>query len=283
MNDFLMKTLIEFLKWFKDGGINIIIVLFLTWLLTRYLDGIIDRIIRRLVPRGAFVSAEEERMREDTLIDIIQNFLRICLWIISGLAILYYLGVPMTPLLAGAGVFGVAIGLGSQSLVKDVINGLFIIVENQFRLGDIVSIGSHKGAVEGMTLRTTKLRALDGTLHYIPNAEIKVASNHSRDYSMIDMTMDVAYNTNIQDAETLINRIGEELANDLAFSDLILETPQFLRVQNLADFSVQLRILGKVLPKQKFIIEGELRKRLKEAFDKEGIEIPYPTHVIHNK
>ncbi len=273
----------KLLGWLGNQGLSILMVILVTLVVLRYMDGILDRLIRKMVPASSFKSKAEERKREDTLIKISQNFLRIILWIISSLGILYYLGVPIAPLITGAGIFGVAIGFGSQSLVKDVINGLFIILENQFRLGDVVSVGSFKGTVEGMTLRVTTLRAIDGTLHYIPNAEIKTASNYSKDYSKVDMIMDVAYDTDIDAAADIMNMVSAELAEEEAYREHIIEKPEFLRVQELADFSLRLRIVGKVLPGEQYAIEGELKKRFKEAFDRAGIEIPYPTQVIHSK
>lgn len=268
--------------WVEMHSIIILIILFGTWVLSKFMNTIIVRIVRRAIPRGSFVSEEEEKKREDTLIKISQNFFSIFIWVAAFFGVLHEVGVPIAPLVTSAGIVGVAIGFGSQSLVKDIITGLFIIAENQFRIGDFISIGAYSGTVEDMTLRVTKLRQMDGTIHYIPNGEIKVASNKSKDYSMVDFKIGVGYNTNLDKLETIINKVGETLAHDPKFGVFIIKPPHFLRVDDFLDYSISIHISGKVFPKKQYLINGEMRKRLKKIFDQEGIEIPYPTRVIHN-
>lgn len=277
------KTLLGLQTWLLDHGIAILGILFVTWLISRFIKVIVTKIVRKMIPRASFVSVEEEKKREDTLIKISQNFFGIFIWIAALLGILHKIGVPVAPLVTGAGILGVAIGFGSQSLVKDVITGLFIIAENQFRIGDVISIGEFTGAVEDMTLRITKLRQLDGTIHYIPNGEIKVASNKSKDYSMVDLKIDVGYDTKIDNLELVINEVGEKLYKDDNFKDDIIDAPRFLRIDNFTDYAITARILAKVYPKKQYRIAGELRRRLKKAFEQHDIEIPYPTRIIYNK
>ena len=270
------------LLWLLNHGVEVILVVVVTWIISRFLNVIVTRVVRRLVPKASFALESEEKKREDTLISIIQGFFSIFIWIGALFFILDRLGIPVVPLLTGAGILGVAIGFGSQSLVRDVITGIFIIAENQFRIGDVIAVGSYIGTVEGMTLRVTKLRQIDGTIHYIPNGEIKVASNKSKDYSMVDLKVNVGYDTKIDHLEEVINEVGESLAKDPEFMDHIIEPPQFLRIDDLSDYAITARILGKVYPKQQYLIAGELRKRLKKVFEKHDIDIPYPTSVIHN-
>lgn len=274
---------IDIVNWFQDKGLIILFVFIGTWILSKFINKLITRVIRKVVPRGFFVSEMEEKKRENTLINITQNFLGIFIWIVAFLVALHIAGVPIAPLLTGAGILGVAIGFGSQSLVKDLINGLFIIVENQFRIGDVVHVDhDHYGTVEGMTLRVTRLRQLDGTIHYVPNGEIKIASNKSKDYSMVDLKINVGYNTKIDHLKEVIDEVGEELMNDPEFSQHIIEQPKFLRIDDLSDYAITARILAKVYPKEQYLISGELRKRLKKAFEEKEIDIPYPTRVIYN-
>ena len=282
MNETLMNILEKIILWSSEHALSILLIILVTWLVLRFMIVVISRLIKKLVPRGSFVSDEEEKKREDTLIKITQNFLSIFVWIVALFAVLSEFGVPIAPLITGAGILGVAIGFGSQSLVKDVITGLFIIAENQFRIGDVVSIGSHTGTVEGMTLRVTKLRQLDGTIHYIPNGEIKVASNKSKDYSMVDLKIDVGYNTKIDHLENVVNEVGESLANDPDFGKYIIDSPKFLRIDDFSDYAIKARILGKVFPKKQYLVAGELRKRLKNVFEEKDIDIPYPTRVVYN-
>jgi small conductance mechanosensitive channel len=268
--------------WGKEHGLLVIGILIGTWILSKFMNTIITRLVRKVIPKGSFVSESEELKREDTLINISQGFFSIFIWVAAFLAILDTLGVPIAPLITGAGIIGVAVGFGSQSLVKDFITGLFIIAENQFRIGDVIAVGSYHGVVEGMTLRVTKLRQLDGTIHYIPNGEIKVASNKSKDYSTVDLKIGVGYETKIDDLENIINRVGKDLFADQEFSESMIEAPYFLRIDELSDYAVTVRILGKVQPKKQYLIAGELRKRLKRAFEAHDIDIPYPTRVIYN-
>ena len=269
-------------NWFIANGIQVVLVIVVTYILSHFLKVIITRIVRRLVPRTAYTFESEEKKREDTLISTINGFLSIIIWIGALIFILEKMGVPVAPLLTGAGILGVAVGFGSQSLVKDMINGIFIIVENQFRIGDVITVGDYTGTVEGMTLRVTRLRQINGTIHYIPNGEIKVASNESKDYSMVDLKVNVGYGTKIDHLEKVINDVGQTLMDDPDFSEHMIEAPQFLRIDDLSDYSITARILAKVYPKHQYLVAGELRKRLKLAFEAHDIDIPYPTRVIHN-
>ncbi|MAQ77417.1 potassium transporter KefA [Candidatus Campbellbacteria bacterium] len=268
--------------WLVENALIVLLVFIVTWVVSHFMNSIITRIVRRMIPRGSFISPEEEKKREDTLIKISQNFFGILIWIAAFLVLLDSLGVPIAPLLTGAGILGVALGFGSQSLVKDIINGLFIIAENQFRIGDVVQVGEHYGTVEGMTLRVTKLRQLNGTVHYIPNGEIKVASNKSMDYSMVDIIVDVGYNTKVEHLKEVIDSVGQELYDDPEFNHHIIEAPHFLRIDDFSDNAIKARILGKVYPKQQYLVAGEMRKRLKKAFEQHKIEIPYQTRVVYN-
>jgi small conductance mechanosensitive channel len=257
MNSSMENISIDIVNWFQDQGPIILFVFIGTWVISKFINKLITRVIRKVVPRGFFVSEMEEKKRENTLINITQNFLGIFIWIVAFLVALHIAGVPIAPLLTGAGILGVAIGFGSQSLVKDLINGLFIIVENQFRIGDVVYVDhDHYGTVEGMTLRVTRLRQLDGTIHYVPNGEIKIASNKSKDYSMVDLKINVGYNTKIDHLKEVIDEVGEELMNDPEFSQHIIEQPKFLRIDDLSDYAITARILAKVYPKEQYLISG---------------------------
>lgn len=280
MNRF-SETLDVVIQWLINNGVEVLVVIAVTYILSHFLRAIISRVVRKLVPRGSFDLETEEIKRENTLISIIHGFLGIIIWIGALFFILEKFGVPVAPLLTGAGILGVAVGFGSQSLVKDIINGMFIIVENQFRIGDVISVGEYTGTVEGMTLRTTRLRQLNGTIHYIPNGEIKVASNESKDFSMVDLKVGVGYETKIDHLEEIINQVGQELAHDPDYMEHIIEAPHFLRIEDLSDYSITARILAKVYPKHQYYIAGELRKRLKLAFEAHDIDIPYPTRIVH--
>lgn len=282
MNEKITELLNFLIIWGKENGLIILLIILGTWVLLKFINGFIARIIRRAVPSGAFATEYAEKKREDTLINIIQGFFHIFIWIASILAILQVVGVPVAPILAGAGILGVAVGFGSQSLVKDVINGLFIIAENQFRIGDIIEIAGKTGVVEGMTLRVTRLRDMNGAIHYVPNSQIDVASNSSMDYSMVNIVIGVGYSSDLNNVRAVINKVGEEMLNDPELGPKIIEAPYFLRVDELNSSSVDIRILAKVQPKEQFFVAGELRKRLKEIFDEKNIDIPFPTRTLIN-
>jgi len=275
---------IMLVDWVQDHALAVVGILLGTWILSRFMYGITSRIIRKTIRRGSFVSEIEEAKREDTLIKISFNFFKIFIWIAAILMILDRLGIPIGPLLTGAGILGVAIGFGSQSLVKDIITGLFIIAENQFRIGDFIVVNDkYSGTVEDMTLRVTKLRQIDGTIHYVPNGEVVVASNKSKDYSKVDLKIGVGYHTDFDHLEALINQVGNELAKDEKFAEYIIDPPQFLRIDDFGDYAIHIHISGKVQPKKQYLINGEMRRRLKKIFDEHDIEIPYPTKVSISK
>jgi small conductance mechanosensitive channel len=193
------------------------------------------------------------------------------------------LGINIAPVLAGVGIIGIAIGFGAQSLVKDIIAGLFILVENQYRKGDVVKIADVSGLVEDISLRRTVLRDMDGVVHVVPNGEIRVASNLTKEWSRVNMNISVSYNTDLNHAIAVINRVGEELAKDPQWAPFILTPPKALRIDNLGDSGIEIKILGDTKPTKQWDVMGELRLRLKKAFDLEGIEIPFPTHIIYTK
>ncbi len=243
---------------------------------------IVARLVRRAIRPDAYKTVAEERQREDTLISVIGATIRVGLWIIGGLLLLGVLGVNIAPLLAGAGVLGVALGFGAQSLVKDFLSGLFILVENQYRVGDVINInGVISGQVKHVSLRETALRDLDGVVHHVPNGFIDYASNMTMEYANVNLDIGVGYNTDLDELELIINRVGSELAADENWKEKILEAPQLLRVDAFGESAIVVKITGATAPMKQWAVTGELRKRLKKAFDKAGIEIPFPQRVVH--
>jgi len=195
--------------------------------------------------------------------------------------ILSELDIPIGPILAGFGIAGIAVGFGAQYLIRDLIAGVFILLENQYRVGDVARIADIAGLVEEVNLRKTVLRDLDGIVHHVPNGEIKVASNFTRKFSRVNLNISVAYDTDLDHAISVINRVGQELAADENWGKLIKSAPQALRVDNLGDSGIDIKILGDVKPIQQWAVMGELRLRLKKAFDAEGIEIPWPHTKVY--
>ncbi|HET6380479.1 MAG TPA: mechanosensitive ion channel family protein [candidate division Zixibacteria bacterium] len=200
--------------------------------------------------------------------------------IVATLMVLDQFEVSIGPAIAGLGVAGIAVGLGAQTLVKDWLAGIFIVIENQYSVGDVVQIAGVDGVVEDFSLRRTVLRNLDGTVHSVPNGHITVASNMTRGWARVNLDISVAYDTDIDRATEVINRVGRDLADDPEWRERLIEAPSVQRVNALSDSSVQLKILGQVRPAQQWAVAGELRKRILAAFASEGIEIPYPHQVL---
>jgi small conductance mechanosensitive channel len=196
--------------------------------------------------------------------------------------ILEEIGVPIGPLLASAGIIGLAFGFGGQYLVRDVISGFFIILENQYRIGDVVNLDGTGGLVEDISLRITTLRDMDGTVHHVPHGDIKRVSNLSKNFSRINLNIGVSYNSRVDHVIETVNRIGKDLAEDPEWKDSILTPPQFLRVENLGESEIVIKITGDTQVLKQWAVTGELRKRILITFRDEGIEIPFPQRVIHS-
>ena len=202
--------------------------------------------------------------------------------IITGLfMILTKLAVPVGPVLAGFGVVGIAVGFGAQHLIRDLISGIFVIAENQYRTGDVVTIAGTSGLVEDINLRRTILRDLEGTVHIIPNGEISVSSNRTKNYSRVVLDIGVAYKENLERVIMILNQIGNELSADPVFGLNIIKAPQVLRIQSFDDSCITIRVLGDCKPMKQWLLRSELIRRIKARFDIEGIEIPFPHQTLY--
>lgn len=269
--------------WIKTDGLEIAVILGLSWLAIRFGNIFIRKAVRNSISNDKHGTKEDKEKREKTLVGIIGATLKVFVYAIASLLVLANLGLNIGPLLAGAGIAGVAIGFGAQSLVTDFISGIFIIMENQYRVGDSIEVNNESGVVQKVSIRTTVLRNLDGELIYIPNGEIRIATNKSMEFSKINLDIGVAYDSDIDKVREVVNKVGEELAKEKEFEDLITEAPKFMRINDLGDSSVVIKINGKVKAGEQWKIKGELRERIKKAFDKEKIEIPFPQLDVHNR
>ncbi len=211
---------------------------------------------------------------------------RIAAGVIAVLAMLMALqlfGIDIGPAVAGLGVVGIAVGFGAQTLIRDWLAGIFIVLENQYSQGDVVSIAGVEGKVEDFSLRRTTLRDLSGTVHTVPNGQIAVASNMTRLFARVNMDISVAYDTDLDLASELIDRVGDDMLADPEWGNRMLEAPRVVRVDALADSSVTLKVLGEVKAAEQWAVGGELRKRILAAFNRGGIEIPFPHRVVVNR
>jgi small conductance mechanosensitive channel len=223
----------------------------------------------------------EVKKRVDTLSSVLVSICEVIIAIIAILTILPEFGVNITALIAGLGIAGLAVGLAAQSLIKDIIAGIFMLLEDQYRIGDVVNVAGIGGLVEEIGLRRTVLRDLDGIVHSIPNGEIKVASNITKGFSRVNLNISVAYGEDLDHVIEVTNRVCQEMAEDPKWKADFITTPKVLRVDNLGDSGIDIKILGDTKPIRQWDIMGELRLRIKRTFDKEGIEIPWPHTKVY--
>jgi moderate conductance mechanosensitive channel len=269
-------------NWLASHGIRILIIVIVGAVLWFALNKFLPPIVRRAVARTKDKESKEGmEKRTNTLLSIFKGVGRVFILIVAIIMVLEEVGVPVAPVLAGFGIAGIAIGFGAQYLIRDLIAGIFIILENQYRVGDVAKVADVAGLVEEVTLRKTVLRDLDGIVHHVPNGEIRVASNFTRHFARVNLNISVGYGTDLDHAISVINRVGNELAEDEKWRKIIKSPPQVLRVDNLGDSGIDIKILGDVEPIRQWDVMGELRLRLKKAFDAEGIEIPWPHTKVY--
>ncbi|MCL4465233.1 MAG: mechanosensitive ion channel family protein [Chloroflexi bacterium] len=248
--------------------------------------------VRRLARRSVRLAVERVRSRQEPHVEELAKRYETLgmvalkagiaiIWTIAGFMALSQLNIDIAPILASAGVVGVAVGFGAQTLVRDLIAGLFIILENQYGKGDVVKVADVSGLVEEVNLRRTVLRDLDGTVHHVPNGEVRVASNLTREWSRVNMNVSVAYGEDLDRVMAVIDRLGEELAADPVYGPFIVEAPKALRVDAFEDSGIAIKILGVTKPVKQWEIMGELRRRLKRAFDEEGIEFAFAQRLVY--
>jgi len=217
----------------------------------------------------------EKRTR--TLLNVFMGVGKIVIGIVIIFMILDELDVPIVPALTGLGIAGVAVGFGAQYLIRDLIAGIFIIMENEYRVGDVVRVADVAGLVEEVNLRKTVLRDLDGIVHHVPNGEIRVASNFTRHWARAHLNISVAYKEDLDRVMAILKKIWEEMSQDPNWGEfMISKTPTVLRVDNFGDSGITIKLVGETLPIKQWDVMGELRRRIKKVFDEQGIEIPWP-------
>jgi small-conductance mechanosensitive channel len=225
------------------------------------------------------ITAQEQRTR--TLISLLRSMGVVMIAVILVFMVLNALGVQLGPLLAGAGVLGLAVSFGAQSLVKDVISGLFMLFENQFGVGDVIRIEGVSGAVEKMTLRVVVLRDVHGAVHIVPNGQITKVSNLTRSWSRAVLDVAVAHKEDPDQVMAVLREVGEELYQDPDWKPLLVEPVQVPGIENLTDSAVTIRVMAKTLPLKQWDVARELRRRIKLRFDRDGIEVPHATQTMY--
>jgi moderate conductance mechanosensitive channel len=234
--------------------------------------------MERLVEDEDASSLSEAEKRARTLGKIINSAGFVLVVGVALMMILSEFGMNIMPIITGAGIAGLAVGFGAQNLVRDIISGFFLILEDQIRVGDVVRINGTSGSVEVIKLRTTVLRDLEGIVHIFPNGEIKQVANLTKEFSFFVLDVGVAYKESVDDVMKVLKAVGDDLAKDPNFNALILEPIEILGVDNFDDSQVTIKIRIKTLPLKQWMVGRELRRRIKNVFDSQGIEIPFP-HV----
>ena len=258
------------LDWLLTSGLRILLILIGAVLLRRALNGLARRIRHTLPARGT-VSEHEKRVA--TLISLAQTAIGLSVLVVAASMILGEFGMTIGPILASAGIAGLAIGFGAQNLVRDVVSGFFMLLENQYREGDVIRAAGVEGTVQSFGLRATLLRYFEGLVHYVPNGEIKVVTNFTQDWSRAVIDVEVGYREDVDRVSQLLQDLGEELRLDPAFKGHIFGS-EVLGVERLADSAVVMRVAIEVAPAERLAVGREFRRRLLKAFAQAGIEIP---------
>jgi small-conductance mechanosensitive channel len=260
------------------SALRIVLIVGLAWLLT----GVLQRAIRKVRERVASRFEDREAVkRAETLGRVLRYIVAVVVTLVAGMLVLAELGISLAPILGAAGVVGVAVGFGAQSLVRDYFNGLFLLLEDQIHQGDVVRLGEHAGLVEEMTLRYVRLRDYDGYVHFVSNGQIASVVNMGRGHAQAVIDVGIAYGEAIDRAMQVMVRTAEQLRADPVFSSRILDAFEMVGVERWADSAVILRARFKVAPLEQWSVRREYLRRLKAAFDSEGIEIPFPQLTVH--
>lgn len=262
------------IEWCVASGLSILVILVLMFIGIKIARSLSGRIFNTY-QEG---KDEEFKKRADTLSSIIGNLLSICIMAVAFVMILGKLDIPVGPVLASLGIVGVAVGFGGQHLVRDVISGFFILLDDQIRTGDVVQIAGKGGLVEKINLRMTILRDLAGNVHYVRNGEIDVVTNMTKDYSRYVFEIGVAYREDVDEVIEVVKQIDEEMRNDPQFADDILEPIEILGLDQFGDSAIVIKARTKTKPIKQWAVGREFNRRLKKRFDEKDIEIPFP-HV----
>ena len=280
----MIKNMLSYLPYvFNIMRIPIIIIG--AFMAIRILNAIIERFEKRIsdhikAKEKAILPIEIEK-RVQTVGNLLKKVIFVSIWLVAAMMVIKELGFDVKPILAGAGIIGLAVSFGAQNLVRDIISGLFIIIENQIRVGDVAIINGTGGLVEAINLRTTVLRGLDGTVHIFPNGTINTLSNMTHEYSYYVFDIGVAYKEDVDRVMEILKEIGDEIMQDEYYRSLIIEPLEIWGVDKFADSAVIIKARIKTLPIKQWEVGREINRRIKKRFDEEGIEIPFPHHSLY--
>ena len=295
------ETAAEIAVWVLDKPFRISVILLVAWLISRYVTRLVGRLVRGLTtdPEKQLNEMEdgplkrsivrltnlrERRARAEqraaTLEVVLQSLVATIVWIVAVMLILSELGINLAPLVASAGVAGIAIGFGAQSVVRDFLAGIFVLVEDHYGVGDYVDVGDAAGTVEQVSLRTTRLRDASGVLWIVPNGEVRRVGNYSQLYSQTRMQFEVSYDTDIEEAMRVIEEVLDEVWHENREDATVIEEPVVLGIDAFKDSAIVISAVIKTDPSEQWAVAREIRLRMKKAFEQHGIEIPFPQRTI---
>ncbi len=261
-----------------EAGVTIVAVLILALVMLKMAQVLSSRVTSMLVkkrPDG------ESKKRAETLSGVVRNVFVVMIWTIAIMVALSEVGIEIGPILAAAGIVGLAVGFGAQDLVKDVINGFFILLEDQIRVGDVVQIAGKAGLVEKVNLKMTILRDLQGHVHFIPNGSIDTVTNMTKEFSFYLFEFGVAYREDVDQVIEVIKQVDEDIRNDEDFKNEILEPIEILGLDKFADSAIIIKARIKTMPIKQWHVGREFNRRIKKAFDEKDIEIPFPHLTLY--
>ena len=294
------EALTQIADWLIGRPLSMLLIVFVAWIVTRVAQRYVRRLVTRIVAPDRDATARRLAMigidnptsimgaeadprrhaRATSISDVVGSSITVLIWVVAAILVIGEFGFNLGPFIAGAGIAGVALGFGAQSLVKDCISGLFMLVEDQYGIGDIVDLGEAIGEVEQVTLRTTVLRGLDGTVWHVPNGEVQRVGNKSQLWSVALVDIDVAYDSDITAAKNLMLSTANEVCASEQWSPDVLDEPIVLGVESLGADGITLRMIVKTSPGSQWSLQRELREALKAGFDSAGIEIPFPQRTV---
>lgn len=286
-------------NWLLDRPIRILLIVLVAWIAARLLQRAVVKFTRSIANPDANTPLSQLRergpgrlliedtahtraeARAETIGLVLRSIVTAVVWGVAALLILGQLDIDLAPLIAGAGIGGIALGFGAQSIVKDFLSGLFMLIEDQYGVGDVVDIGPATGTVEEVSLRSTTLRDVHGTVWHIPNGEIARVGNYSQLWSRALIDVEVAYDVDLRFAQGVIQRVADDMWEDPDWGgDELMERPEVWGIQNLGASGIAIRLVVKTEPSMQWAVERELRLRVKEALDQAGIEIPFPQQTV---
>ena len=304
------ETLAEAFGWIVERPLKVVLILLVAYLLNRIVRRAIvraeERMIadreRKLLERQAeevedgrfedqelrarqkgqelIIATEQAKQRARTIGSIMRSAATVSILTFAILMSLGEFDINLGPLIAGAGIAGIALGFGAQSIVQDFLAGFFMLIEDQYAVGDIIDVGEASGVVEGIGLRTTRLRDVNGTLWHVPNGQIQRVANKSQQWARAVLDIEVAYDTDIEKASSVIKAAADEVWHEHIPNATIIEEPEIWGVEMFGESSIAIRLVCKVEPGEQWMTSRIVRRRVKDAFDREGIEIPFPQRVI---